>query len=126
LLDQRIQLHGHFRRVVSAGAVAPPPVDARNPVPECRRVTLQLREEGAHRGHTVLAGMIGVAVIGRGFGAAVHAPAWELAGARVVAVVGREDWRDAVADESVDVVSVVTPPAAHAEVALAVLGAGKA
>src|SRR2546426_11499220 len=70
--------------------------------------------------------MLGVAVIGRSFGADVHAPAWELAGARVIAVVGRDGWRDAVADESVDIVSVVTPPATHAEVALAALADGKA
>lgn len=64
-----------------------------------------------------------VAVVGRGFGAAVHAPGWELAGAEVVAVAGRK-WRDAI--EGADVVSVATPPEAHAEVAVAALGLGKA
>jgi predicted dehydrogenase len=61
-----------------------------------------------------------VAVVGRGFGAAVHAPGWELAGAKVVAVAGRDDWRDAI--EGADIVSVATPPAAHAEVANAAQG----
>lgn len=58
-----------------------------------------------------------VAVVGRGFGAAVHAPGWELAGAHVLGVAGRDDWRELVA--RADVVSIATPPAAHAEIALA-------
>jgi predicted dehydrogenase len=57
-----------------------------------------------------------VAIVGRGFGAVVHAPGWELAGARVLGVVGREGWRELIAEA--DVVSVATPPAAHAEVVL--------
>jgi predicted dehydrogenase len=64
-----------------------------------------------------------VAVVGRGFGAHVHAPGWELAGARVVALAGRE-WREAIGD--VEVVSIATPPATHAEVALEALRLGKA
>lgn len=64
-----------------------------------------------------------VAVVGRGFGATVHAPGWELAGAAVLGVFGREDWRDGIVNA--DVVSVATPPASHAEVALAALGHGK-
>jgi UDP-N-acetyl-2-amino-2-deoxyglucuronate dehydrogenase len=64
-----------------------------------------------------------VAVVGRGFGATVHAPGWELAGARVLGVYGRDDWREGVAEA--DVVSVATPPAAHAEVAEAALRLGK-
>lgn len=64
-----------------------------------------------------------VAVVGRGFGAAVHAPGWRLAGAEVIGVYGRDDWRKGVADA--DVVSVATPPAAHAEVALEALRLGK-
>ena len=64
-----------------------------------------------------------VAVVGRGFGATVHAPGWELAGATVVGVYGRHGWRDAIAEA--DVVSVATPPAAHAEVAQEALRLGK-
>jgi predicted dehydrogenase len=65
-----------------------------------------------------------VAVVGRGFGARVHAPGWELAGAHVVGVAGRDDWQALL--ECADVVSVATPPAAHAEIALAALARGKA
>jgi predicted dehydrogenase len=64
-----------------------------------------------------------VAVVGRGFGATVHAPGWELAGATVLGVLGRKDWRDGIVNA--DVVSVATPPESHAEVALAALGHGK-
>jgi predicted dehydrogenase len=64
-----------------------------------------------------------VAVVGRGFGAAVHAPGWELAGARVIGIAGRDDWRELI--RGADVVSVATPPAAHAEVALEALRLGK-
>lgn len=63
-----------------------------------------------------------VAVVGRGFGAAVHAPGWELAGAHVVGVAGREDWRDLVAQA--DVVSVAAPPAAHREIVLEAVRVG--
>ena len=63
-----------------------------------------------------------VAVVGRGFGAAVHAPGWELAGAQVLGVAGRDGWRDLV--ERADVVSVAAPPAAHREVVLEAVRAG--
>jgi predicted dehydrogenase len=64
-----------------------------------------------------------VAVVGLGFGAAVHAPGWELAGARVLGVHAREDWRAGI--EVAEVVSVATPPAAHTEVVLEALALGK-
>jgi predicted dehydrogenase len=60
--------------------------------------------------------------VGRGFGAAVHAPGWALTGAEAVHVAGRDDWREAVA--VADVVSVATPPAAHAEVVLEAIRRG--
>ena len=63
-----------------------------------------------------------VAVVGRGFGAAVHAPGWELAGAQVLGVAGREGWRELV--ERADVVSVAAPPAAHREVVLEAIRVG--
>jgi predicted dehydrogenase len=63
-----------------------------------------------------------VAVVGRGFGAAVHAPGWELAGANVLGIAGRHDWRELVG--RADVVSVATPPAARVGVVLAALEAG--
>ena len=65
-----------------------------------------------------------VAVVGRGFGAAVHAPGWTLAGARVLGIFGQHDWREGIQDA--DVVSVAAPPAAHFEVALEALRLGKA
>jgi predicted dehydrogenase len=63
-----------------------------------------------------------VAVVGRGFGASVHAPGWALAGATVLGVAGREGWRQLV--EAADVVSVATPPAERREVVLAALAGG--
>lgn len=89
----------------------------------------------------------GVGVVGLGFGLKVHVPAYRLLaplGVRVVALWGRDrarleqaaqangvpraytDWRQLVEDPDVDLVSVATPPAAHYEVALASLQAGKA
>jgi predicted dehydrogenase len=63
-----------------------------------------------------------VAVVGRGFGAAVHAPGWQQAGAEVLGVAGREGWRELV--ERADIVSVAAPPAAHREVVLEAVRAG--
>ena len=89
--------------------------------------------------------MIGVGIIGTGFARSTQLPAWRAcAGARVPAIASghrenaeaaaREfdiptvasDWREIVAREDVDLVSIVTPPATHAEMALAALDAGKA
>jgi predicted dehydrogenase len=63
-----------------------------------------------------------VAVVGRGFGAAAHAPGWKLAGAHVLGIAGRDNWRELVGQA--DVVSVATPPAAHREVVLEAVRAG--
>jgi predicted dehydrogenase len=88
---------------------------------------------------------IGVGIIGTGFARTTQLPAWRAcAGARVVAVAsGRrenaeaaarefgipvvaDDWRGVVGRADVDLVSIVTPPVTHAEVAVAALAAGKA
>ena len=88
---------------------------------------------------------IGVGVIGTGFARSTQLPAFRACrGARVVAVAsGRRenaeaaarefdipvvasDWREVVGRGDVDLVSIVTPPVTHAEMALAALGAGKA
>lgn len=88
---------------------------------------------------------IGVGVIGTGFARTTQLPAWAACeGARVVAVAsGRRenaeraarefdvpfvasDWREVVSHVEVDLVSIVTPPVTHAEMAVAVLEAGKA
>ncbi|HJQ33669.1 MAG TPA: Gfo/Idh/MocA family oxidoreductase [Pyrinomonadaceae bacterium] len=88
---------------------------------------------------------IGVGVIGTGFARSTQLPGWRACeGARVVAVAsGRrenaeaaarefgipyvaEDWRGVVGRADVDLVSIVTPPVTHAEMAVAALAAGKA
>ena len=89
--------------------------------------------------------MIGIGIIGTGFARTTQIPGFAAcAGARVVAVasgqrenaerVAREfgipaacaTWRELVAREDVQLVSVVTPPVTHLEMTLAALGAGKA
>ena len=88
---------------------------------------------------------IGVGIIGTGFARTTQLPAWvSVPGARVVAVasgrrenaerVARDfdipfvasDWREVVAHDEVNLVSIVTPPVTHAEMAVAALEAGKA
>jgi predicted dehydrogenase len=88
---------------------------------------------------------VGVGVIGTGFARTTQLPAWSACeGARVVALASghrenaeraaREfripfvgsDWREVVERGDVDLVSIVTPPVTHAEMALAALDAGKA
>jgi predicted dehydrogenase len=88
---------------------------------------------------------VGVGIIGTGFARTTQLPAWaSVPGARVVAVAsGRRenaeraarefsipfvasDWREVVAHGEVDLVSIVTPPVTHAEMALGALAAGKA
>jgi predicted dehydrogenase len=90
-------------------------------------------------------GFVGIGIIGTGFARTTQIPAFRACeGARVVAIasgrrenaerVAREfdipvvanDWREVVEREDVDLVSIVTPPSTHAEMALAALGAGKA
>ena len=88
---------------------------------------------------------VGVGIIGTGFARTTQLPGWAACeGARVVAVTSahrenaeraaREfdipfvgaDWREVVTREGVDLVSIVTPPDTHAEMATAALAAGKA
>lgn len=88
---------------------------------------------------------IGIGIIGTGFARSTQLPAFRACeGARVVAIasghlenaerVAREfeiehvakDWREVVARETIDLVSIVTPPHTHMEMALAALDAGKA
>lgn len=87
---------------------------------------------------------IGVGIVGLGFGARVHLPAFQLLdGARVVALCARDgerarrlaeeagvprsygDWRRLAADDEVELVSIATPPATHCEIALAAIALGK-
>ncbi|HST51175.1 MAG TPA: Gfo/Idh/MocA family oxidoreductase [Pyrinomonadaceae bacterium] len=88
---------------------------------------------------------IGIGIIGTGFARTTQLPAFRaVEGARVAAIasghrenaerVAREfdipfvasDWREVVERDDVDLVSIVTPPSTHAEIATAALEAGKA
>ncbi|HEX8707234.1 MAG TPA: Gfo/Idh/MocA family oxidoreductase [Pyrinomonadaceae bacterium] len=88
---------------------------------------------------------IGIGIIGAGFARTTQIPAFRACeGARVVAIASRHqenagrvarefsiehatgDWRQVIAREDVDLVSIVTPPSTHMEMTLAALGAGKA
>jgi predicted dehydrogenase len=88
---------------------------------------------------------IGIGMIGAGFARTTQIPGFRACeGARVVAIasghrenaerVAREfdiehvadDWREVIAREDVDLVSIVTPPVTHMEMTLAALDAGKA
>lgn len=84
-----------------------------------------------------------VGVIGVGFGASVHVPAFQSEGWEVPALWSRgaeraraaaaglgvpdvdDDWRALVARDDLDAVAIATPPAAHREQVLAALAAGK-
>src|SRR6266508_3387320 len=68
--------------------------------------------------------MTRVGIIGRGWGERSQAPNFREAGLEIVAVVGRDNWKRALADD-VDLVSVVMPPSRHVEMATAALEAGK-
>ncbi len=86
--------------------------------------------------------MARIGIIGTGWGARVQAPAFREAGLEVVAIAGHrpentrkiaaelqlkpfDDWRSLVADPSIDLVSIVTPPSEHLAMATAALSAGK-
>jgi predicted dehydrogenase len=84
-----------------------------------------------------------IGVIGVGFGATVHVPAFLSEGWEVPAIWGRspdrtreaaerlgvvaphEDWRELMARDDLDAIAITTPPAPHREMALAALAAGK-
>jgi predicted dehydrogenase len=86
---------------------------------------------------------IAAVVVGTGFGARVHVPALARAGFEVAALVGRDPDRtarratrlgvprsstslaEALAIPGIELVSIVTPPATHAELAIAAAEAGR-
>lgn len=93
---------------------------------------------------TPTSGPIGVAVLGTGFGAAVHIPALKyIDDVEIAAVVSRRadrakavadrhgipiastDWRDVINDPSVQAVVVATPPYLHHQMVIAAIEAGK-
>jgi predicted dehydrogenase len=86
--------------------------------------------------------MTNVGIVGTGWGARVQVPTFREAGLSVVAIAGfhrnktrevaaelgvrpHDDWREVVNAPDVDLVSIVTPPSEHREMALAALEAGK-
>ncbi len=88
---------------------------------------------------------IGVGIVGAGFARTTQIPGFRnCAGARIVAITSRHrehaqtvadefgiehvanDWKELVARDDVDLVSVVTPPSTHMEITLAALEHGKA
>ncbi|MBM3140757.1 MAG: Gfo/Idh/MocA family oxidoreductase [Chloroflexi bacterium] len=90
-----------------------------------------------------MAGALRVGVLGVGFGASVHVPAFQSEGWHVAAVWSRReerarkaaaelgvaevhaDWRELVARRDLDAVAIATPPAAHREMVLAAVEQGK-
>lgn len=89
--------------------------------------------------------IIGVGIVGAGFARTTQIPGFQnCKGARVVAITSRHrenaenvaqefgiehvasDWKELVARDDVDLVSVVTPPATHLEITFAALDHGKA
>jgi predicted dehydrogenase len=89
-------------------------------------------------------GFIGIGIIGAGFARTTQIPAFGACeGARAVAIASArresaeaaaqefgiphvaDDWREVVRHDEVDLVSIVTPPVTHCEMALAALDAGK-
>jgi predicted dehydrogenase len=88
---------------------------------------------------------IGIGIIGTGFARTTQIPGFrDCMCARVVAIASRRrehaesvakefgiehvtsDWRELIERDDIDLISVVTPPAMHMEMALAALGGGKA
>ena len=89
--------------------------------------------------------IIGVGIVGAGFARSTQIPGFRnCEGARVVAIASRRreraeqvaqefgiehvarDWKELVARDDVDLVSIVTPPSTHMEITLAALEQGKA
>lgn len=86
--------------------------------------------------------MARIGIVGTGWGTRVQVPLFREAGLQVVAIAGfhrnktretaagldlraYESWRELIATSDVELVSIVTPPAEHAEMTLAALEAGK-
>ncbi|HVR38160.1 MAG TPA: Gfo/Idh/MocA family oxidoreductase [Thermoanaerobaculia bacterium] len=65
-----------------------------------------------------------IGIIGTGWGSRVQVPAFREAGLDVAINAGHANWRDAI-DADVELVSIVTPPSEHLEMATAAFEAGK-
>ncbi len=76
-----------------------------------------------HQGRSpIRLGLVGTGSWGQKIAAALKA----LSGVDLAGIAGRADWRTLAADPAVAGLIVATPPAAHAEIALAAIKAGKA
>ncbi len=86
--------------------------------------------------------MANIGIVGSGWGARVQVPVFREAGLNVIAIAGFQrdktekladelglrphaDWRELIAASDVDLVSIVTPPSEHREMAVAALEHGK-
>jgi predicted dehydrogenase len=86
--------------------------------------------------------MTTVGIIGTGWGARVQAPTLREAGLSVTAIAGHnrdrtrviaddlglrahDDWRELIGSSDIDLITIVTPPSEHREMALAAIAAGK-
>ncbi|HEY0156844.1 MAG TPA: Gfo/Idh/MocA family oxidoreductase [Thermoanaerobaculia bacterium] len=86
--------------------------------------------------------MARIGIVGTGWGARVQVPTFREAGLEVTGIAGQrpertravaddlgvrpyDDWRELIAAPDVELVSIVTPPSEHREMALAALDAGK-
>ena len=68
--------------------------------------------------------MARIAIVGAGWGVRVQQPTFTEAGHQVV-LGTRENWREVITSPDLDLVSIVTPPSEHREMALAALAGGK-
>ncbi len=68
--------------------------------------------------------MAKVGIIGRGWGERSQVPNFREAGLQIGLTAGHADWRKVIESDA-SVITVVTLPSTHAEIALAALEAGK-
>ncbi|HEX9502161.1 MAG TPA: Gfo/Idh/MocA family oxidoreductase, partial [Thermoanaerobaculia bacterium] len=69
--------------------------------------------------------MARVGIIGRGWGERSQAPNFRDAGLEIAAIVGRDNWRELLERNDIDLISIAMPPARHVEMAVAALEHGK-
>ena len=69
--------------------------------------------------------MARVGIIGRGWGERSQAPNFKDAGLEIAAIGGRDNWREVVDSQHIDLISIAMPPSRHLEMATAALEAGK-
>jgi len=67
--------------------------------------------------------MARVGIVGRGWGERSQVPNFREAGLEIIGIAGHDDWRSIL--DRADVVTIVTPPSTHLQIATAALDAGK-